>query len=126
MQAAGKPSRLSAAGRESFRCAAANIGREGLLQMRWYKTGLALLLCCCLLAATASPVSAWTEYPTGDIDNGGKIDAADALLALQHSVKLTTLEGTKATAADVTRDGTIDAADALKILQFSVDLIDKF
>ncbi len=66
------------------------------------------------------------EFTLGDINNDGKIDAADALLALQHSVKLITLEGNKATAADVNHDDKIDAADALKILQFSVNLIKEF
>lgn len=66
------------------------------------------------------------EFTLGDINNDGKIDAADALLALQHSVKLIKLEGNKASAADVNRDDKIDAADALKILQFSVNLIKEF
>ena len=62
----------------------------------------------------------------GDINDNGSIDATDALLALQHSVQLTTLEGDRFTAADVNRNGTVDASDALLILQHSVDLIDEF
>ncbi len=62
----------------------------------------------------------------GDINGSGTIDASDALLALQHSVELTTLEGDAFTAADVTNDGSVDAADALNILQYSVELIDHF
>ena len=65
------------------------------------------------------------KFDYGDINNDGNINAADALLALQHSVKLTTLEGEKAVAADVNRDGLINATDALCILQYSVKLIDK-
>ena len=65
-------------------------------------------------------------YTLGDINHDGKIDAADALLALQHSVKLIKLEGDKAAAADVNHDDKIDASDALKILQKSVDLIEEF
>lgn len=94
--------------------------------MRWYKTILALILCSCLLMTSISPASAWTEYPTGNIDNNESIDASDALLALQHSVHLTDLKGRALTAADVSGDGKINASDALLILQHSVCLIDKF
>ena len=62
----------------------------------------------------------------GDINGDGKIDAVDALLALQHSVQLSVLEGDKLTAADVNRDGRVDASDALLMLQHSVGLITEF
>lgn len=59
----------------------------------------------------------------GDINGDHKADAADALMALQHSVNLIKLEGNPFVAADVDQDGKVDAADALCILQFSVELI---
>lgn len=62
----------------------------------------------------------------GDIDGNGKIDAADALMALQHSVQLISLNDKQQIAADVDKNGKIDAADALKILQYSVGLIQQF
>ncbi len=62
----------------------------------------------------------------GDINGDGKIDASDALIALQHSVQLTKLEGDKFAAADVNRNGVVDASDALLILQYSVHLITEF
>ncbi len=60
----------------------------------------------------------------GDVNDDGKVDAADALQCLQHSVELITLEGDAFTAADVDLDDDVDANDALYILQFSVELID--
>ena len=62
----------------------------------------------------------------GDINGDEKIDASDALVALQHSVQLTKLEGDKFVAADVNRNGVVDASDALLILQYSVHLITEF
>ena len=59
----------------------------------------------------------------GDINGDKKMDAADALMALQHSVQLIKLEGDSFTAADVDQDGKVDATDALYILQYSVKLI---
>ena len=59
----------------------------------------------------------------GDINEDGSIDASDALMALQHSVKLITLEGTAFEAADVDDSNAVDATDALMILQVSVKLI---
>ena len=70
--------------------------------------------------------SAEPDVTYGDVNDDGKIDASDALEALQHSVELKKLEGDAFTAADVTNDGTVDATDALNILQYSVELIDHF
>ena len=56
----------------------------------------------------------------GDVNGDGKVDAADALLALQDSVNLTQLDGVQRAQADLNGDGRVDAADALKMLQKSV------
>ena len=61
----------------------------------------------------------------GDIDSNGKVDATDALLALQHSVHITTLDSDAFKAADVNLDNKVDANDALGILQFSVGIVDE-
>lgn len=66
------------------------------------------------------------DYTLGDINGDDAINASDALLALQHSVKLTTLEGADYDAANVDGSNAVDATDALYILQYSVKLIDKF
>lgn len=62
----------------------------------------------------------------GDINESGTIDASDALLALQHSVQLITLEGNAFVAANVDGNDSVNASDALLILQRSVKLIDSF
>lgn len=57
----------------------------------------------------------------GDITGDGKVDAGDALWALQAAVgKLDLYEGEKLT-ADVDGSGTVDAVDALYILQYAVE-----
>ena len=65
-------------------------------------------------------------YTLGDVDESGDISAADALLALQHSVDKITLTGNKFSAADVNGDGKVEAEDALLILQYTVDKITSF
>ena len=60
----------------------------------------------------------------GDINDSGKVDASDALLALQHSVKLTQLKEQAIQIGDLNLDSAVDASDALQILQISVGLID--
>lgn len=62
----------------------------------------------------------------GDINTDASVNASDALLALQHSVKLITLEGEAFQSGDVNGDDKIDASDALLILQKSVKLIEQF
>lgn len=59
----------------------------------------------------------------GDIDDDGNINATDALMALQSSVKITDLSETQRMIADVNNDDKVDATDALMMLQCSVGLI---
>lgn len=65
-------------------------------------------------------------YATGDVDNNQKVDASDALLALQVSVSIKTPTKAENYAADVNGDGLVNALDALLMLQYSVQIIDEF
>ena len=56
----------------------------------------------------------------GDVNGDGKVDASDALLALQDSVELTQLSEEQRQKADMNGDGKVDASDALAMLQKSV------
>ena len=78
------------------------------------------------LADAKEKIAEVTAYTLGDANEDGEINASDALLALQHSVKLTELKDAVFSAADVDESGVVDATDALFILQYSVKLIDKF
>lgn len=62
----------------------------------------------------------------GDINFDGSVNASDALMALQHSVQLITLDYTYNETADVSADNQINASDALMILQKSVGLLGVF
>lgn len=57
----------------------------------------------------------------GDVDNNGIINSSDALLVLQHSVRLITLTSAQKTYADLDNNGRINSSDALAILRKSVD-----
>ena len=93
---------------------------------------LCFLLIACLFCLPGFAAVGDSEQPAalsvvyGDVNGDGDVNASDALLALQHSVKLLTLDGAQAQAADVNADREINAADALLILQYSVKLIDRF
>ena len=62
----------------------------------------------------------------GDINADGSINASDALMVLQYSVSIRTLDSDQRDRADVNGDGDINANDALLILQYSVGLISAF
>lgn len=77
-----------------------------------------------LTAAEEKMATLTPDITYGDVDGDGKVNASDALKALQHSVKLITLQDDIFLAADVDKSGVVDATDALYILQKSVNLID--
>ena len=80
------------------------------------------------LVFSGGAVASWTEEDGyyGDVNFDGKVSALDALLCLQHAVKLITLEGETAIVADVDGNGVVGSYDALLILQLTVGLIDRF
>ena len=67
-----------------------------------------------------------------DKDDNPIINSTDAMMILQHSVKMLTLDSTAQLAAnvngDVDKNGdpVINSTDAMMILQYSVKMIDKF
>lgn len=61
-------------------------------------------------------------YNLGDINNDGRITAADARLALRSSAKLETLTEEQTKAADVDGNGKVTAADARMILRTAAGL----
>jgi uncharacterized protein YkwD len=60
----------------------------------------------------------------GDIDQNGKIGAADSVLALKAAVGLIPLDDSQKAIADVNSDTKINTADAVLILKRAVGLID--
>ena len=58
----------------------------------------------------------------GDVNGDGKVNSADARLALRAAVNLETLTETQRLAADVDKDGSIRSSDARLILRVAVGL----
>lgn len=65
-------------------------------------------------------------YALGDVDGDGKIDSADALLALQAATDKIDLTDAQLTAANVDGEGGVSSADALMILQYATQKITSF
>lgn len=88
-------------------------------------TTLVLLLIVSLIAGSLTVIA--EDAPSlGDINADGSINASDALMVLQYSVSIRTLDSDQRDRADVNGDGDINANDALLILQYSVGLISAF
>ena len=58
----------------------------------------------------------------GDVNNDGTVNSTDALVILQHSVKLITLTSAQFKVADLTGDGAVNSVDALQVLKICVGL----
>jgi hypothetical protein len=59
----------------------------------------------------------------GDVNEDGKVTAADALYVLQAAAELRTLTASQKARADYNKDGKVSAIDARKILQVVAGLI---
>ncbi len=59
----------------------------------------------------------------GDVNSDKKVNSSDALLVLQHSVKLINLTADQVKTADMNSDSNINSLDALMILQTSVGIL---
>ncbi|MBQ6162904.1 MAG: hypothetical protein IJK23_00375 [Clostridia bacterium] len=65
---------------------------------------------------------AFKEYRLGDVDMNGKIQSADARLALRAAARLVKLTDLQKTLADITKDGVVTSRDARLILRFGAKL----
>lgn len=95
--------------------------RKGLMAVL-----LAVALAVCPTVVGTADEVAPAAFVFGNLNEDQKVDASDALMVLQHSVKLLTLPEESLALADVNADGEINASDALMILQKSVGLIEEF
>jgi len=66
------------------------------------------------------------DYVLGDIDNNGKIEVDDALIALQIVAEIYSPTETELSAADVDGNGRVEVDDSLMILQYVAEIIDSW
>jgi len=62
----------------------------------------------------------------GDVNGNGKINAIDAMMAMQHSAKVITLTEAQQVLADVNKNGKVNALDAMRIMQYAAKVITSF
>lgn len=74
----------------------------------------------CMMSASA------VSGKYGDLNNDGKVNSADALDVLKHSVGSALLTGDNLILGDVNADSKINSGDALLILQYAVGKISSF
>jgi len=72
------------------------------------------------------PIEVYTIVIFGDVNGNGNVNVVDALMTLQASSGITTLNELQQFAVDVNKDGKVSVIDALKILQYSSGLITEF
>lgn len=95
-------------------------------KMRLLCTVMALALFVASLPAAGAEETGQAGLTFGDVNGDTKVDPADALAILQHTVKLSEIPAEQQRVADVNMSDAIDATDALHVLQKSVELIEYF
>jgi uncharacterized protein YkwD len=82
----------------------------------------AIITAAIMSATLLQTIGAISPYVQGDVNGDGKVNAADAVLVLKHTVSSVAgtplLGGYALTSADVTGDGKVNAADAIIILRY--------
>ena len=71
---------------------------------------------------SASVSNIYTLALMGDVNGDGKVNSADALCVLRHSVLLDEIKGVNFLAADLDGNSSVNSADALVILRLSVGI----
>ncbi len=98
--------------------AKAHVSKTEYVVAPTYKyTGTERVVCANCGKVIKNPYSVARVYP--DLDGDRNFSAADALLILQHSVQIKTLNPTQQKNADCNGDRRINSADALIVLQLS-------
>lgn len=62
-------------------------------------------------------------FAMGDVSKDGVINSYDALLVLQHTTEMITLDYSKVRLGDVNKSGGLNSYDALMILQYTVGIL---
>lgn len=83
---------------------------------------LFVLLVICIAVFVGMLITSFASEKIGDVNNDGKITAADARLVLRHSASLERLPDSVLINADADGNGRITAADARLILRVSANL----
>lgn len=84
---------------------------------------LACAICLSVFSVCAFAVTEEKEYLTGDTDGNGKLETADALLALRAAAGIESLSKEQVIRADINEDGSITLYDARQILRGSLGLV---
>lgn len=82
------------------------------------------ILYVCLNDSSHTITEAELLATVGDVNADGKIDPADARLALRYAVNLEVPDAVQSVAADIDKDGNVTPADARRILRTAVGLDD--
>ena len=84
---------------------------------------LSVAICLSVCSVCAFAVKDEKEYLTGDADGNGKVETADALLALRAAAGIESLSSDAVIRADVNEDGSVTLYDARQILRGSLGLV---
>ena len=108
-----------------------SFGEREVLVMKRYHMRKRILSLLAVSTILCNSVGAWASaapaaWLYGDVDDSGKVEAADALLALQASTGKVKLSERQRRVADVDGSGGVSAADALFILQYTTSKIKSF
>lgn len=90
------------------------------MRKTFYNIVIAITIMVAIFVTTTIPVMA---AQSGDVNQSGKVDLADAQLVLKAALNITKLSSEKVMAADVNHNGRADLKDAQLILKVALNII---